>query len=181
MARRHRRWPLRAPPPPPDGGGRRAAAAGGGADPAALRAAPAPHACARAPDGCLPACLLPVQPDVVTRYKAAAKITNGARGRRPQRHACGAAVCQAALLARRRTSCVGWPCAPQPARGCAARRAAPSRTYAHAARAPRLTPPPRPPPHPALPAAALAAVVEACKAGAKVVDLCEKGDSLLNE
>lgn len=58
---------------------------------------------------------------------------------------------------------------------------APGRTYAHAARAPRLTPPPHPPPHPELPAAALAAVVEACKAGAKVVDLCEKGDSLLNE
>lgn len=30
-------------------------------------------------------------------------------------------------------------------------------------------------------AAALTAVVEACKPGAKIVDLCEKGDSLLNE
>lgn len=30
-------------------------------------------------------------------------------------------------------------------------------------------------------AAALAAVIEACKPGAKVVDICEKGDSLLNE
>lgn len=32
-----------------------------------------------------------------------------------------------------------------------------------------------------LPAAALAAVVEACKPGAKIVDICDKGDSLLNE
>ncbi len=30
-------------------------------------------------------------------------------------------------------------------------------------------------------AAALTAVVEACKPGAKIVDLCDKGDSLLNE
>ncbi len=30
-------------------------------------------------------------------------------------------------------------------------------------------------------AAALAAVIEACKAGAKVVDICEKGDSIMVE
>lgn len=30
-------------------------------------------------------------------------------------------------------------------------------------------------------AAALAAVIEACQPGAKIVDVCEKGDSLLNE
>lgn len=30
-------------------------------------------------------------------------------------------------------------------------------------------------------AAALAAVVEACKPGAKIVDVCDKGDSLMNE
>ena len=31
------------------------------------------------------------------------------------------------------------------------------------------------------PAAAMAAVIEACKAGAKVVDVCEKGDSIMVE
>jgi hypothetical protein len=30
-------------------------------------------------------------------------------------------------------------------------------------------------------AATLAALIEACKPGAKVVKLCEKGDSMLNE
>ena len=34
---------------------------------------------------------------------------------------------------------------------------------------------------PGLSAGALAAVIEACKPGAKLVDLCDKGDSLLNE
>ena len=39
-----------------------------------------------------------------------------------------------------------------------------------------------PAPPPALvPAAALAAVVAACQPGAKIVDICEKGDSLMNE
>ena len=36
-------------------------------------------------------------------------------------------------------------------------------------------PPSRPP------AGALAAVIEACKPGAKVVEICEKADSLMNE
>lgn len=39
-----------------------------------------------------------------------------------------------------------------------------------------------PAPPPALvPAAALAVVVAACQPGAKIVDICEKGDSLMNE
>ena len=109
-------------------------AAGGGAArlaASARRAQPAQPLPSRPPRA--------AQPDVVTKYKAAAKITNGV----PRRGA-------ARLLCRAPT---------------AAARRSPALT-----RAVRCAP-----------AAALAAVVEACVPGAKIVDLCDKGDSLMNE
>lgn len=84
----------------------------------------------------------PPQPDVVTKYKAAAKIVNCASCRR----SC-VAVAMLLLL---------------------------SLKSAHAHLVPRLVPA-------QLVAATLAAVIEACKPGAKIVDICQKGDDLVKE
>ena len=72
-------------------------------------------------------------PDVVTKYKAAAKIVNSE---------CRDAVLSSLLKSGRSDG------SPRP---CAVR------------------------------ADALAAVIEACKPGAKIVDLCDKGDTMINE